>query len=293
MQAIPQHAEVLEKLVAWGEARPKIRALILTSSLARPGGPVDILTDYDLILAVTNPEHFAQNDSWVFDYGIPMVRWGDDSTLLSLTTYFRGVIYADYAKVDYTIWPDALLERIAEQEALPEELDEGYRILLDKDGRTAQWKQPTHKAFIPAKPTAAEYQALIEEFWWSATYVAKSLWRDEMIFARWVLDEEMKVGTLRKLLEWRIEINHNWALRPGVFGRGLKQRIPLQRWTELTDTYVGLERDENWRALFQTMKLFRQVALEVADALGYAYPQAQDEQVHAYLNTIRQLPSER
>src|SRR5438105_4157381 len=30
------------------------------------------------------------------------------------TTYFRGVVYEDGVKVDYTIWPDELLERIGE-----------------------------------------------------------------------------------------------------------------------------------------------------------------------------------
>ncbi len=77
------------------------------------------------------------------------------------------MVYTDTIKIDYTLWPDALLERVAEQAVLPEELDEGYRVLLDKEGRTAHWKRPTHRAFIPARPTAAEYQAVVEEFWWT------------------------------------------------------------------------------------------------------------------------------
>src|SRR5579884_918228 len=137
MEALPGEADVLEKLVAWGSARPSIRAMILTSSRARPGGPVDLLSDYDVILAVTDAERFGQHDDWLSDYGQPMVRWGDQSELFGLTTYFRGVVYEDYVKIDYTVWPDALLERVSAQSALPDGLDVGYRVLLDKDGRTA------------------------------------------------------------------------------------------------------------------------------------------------------------
>jgi aminoglycoside 6-adenylyltransferase len=288
METRPQEAEVLGKLAAWAEAQPAIRAMILTSSRARPGGPVDWLSDYDIILAVTEAERFGWEDAWLSDYGEPMVRWGDESALCGLTTYFRSVIYTDSVKIDYTLWPDALLERVAEQAALSEALDEGYRVLLDKEGRTASWKPPTHRAFIPARPTAAEYLAVVEEFWWTTTYVAKSLWRDELVFARWVLEEDIKNGEMRRLLEWRLEMDHDWSIRPGVCGRGLKRLLPPDIWAELTSTYVGPEIEANWAALFRTTTLFRRIAREVAGALGFIYPQQMDDQVSAHLDAIRQ-----
>jgi aminoglycoside 6-adenylyltransferase len=289
MEAPPPEAEVLGKLTAWAVAQPAIRAMILTSSRARPGGPVDLLSDYDIILAVTGAERFVREDTGLSEYGEPMVRWGDESARFGLPTYFRSVIYTDSVKLDYTFWPDALLERVAEQAALPDELDEGYRVLLDKEGRTANWKQPTHRAFIPARPTAAEYEAVVEEFWWTTTYVAKSLWRDELVFARWVLDEDIKNGELRRMLEWRLEIDHGWSVRPGVNGRGLKRLLPPDVWEELSSTYVGPEIEANWAALFRTTALFRRIAREVADALGFIYPQRMDDQVSAHLGAIRQL----
>src|SRR5262249_16740714 len=141
----------------------------------------------------------------------------------------------------------------------------------------------------PARPTAAEYQATVEEFWWSATYVAKSLWRDEFMFARWVLDEDIKNQTLRRMLEWRMEEDHGWSVRPGVFGPGLKRLLPPDIWEELMATYVGPEIEANWDALFRTTALFRRVAGEVADALGYIYPQSVDDRVSGFLNAVRQL----
>ncbi|HEY6541276.1 MAG TPA: aminoglycoside 6-adenylyltransferase [Ktedonobacteraceae bacterium] len=287
---IPQEQEVVDRLVAWGTAHPLISAMILTSSRTRPDGPVDLLSDYDLILVVSDVGPFAFDDAWYSDYDRPMVRWGDQSEMYGLSTYFRGVVYQNHIKIDYSIWPAELLERISADATLPDQLDVGYRVLLDKEQRTAGWKPPSYQAHIPAKPTQAQYQALVEEFWWSSTYVAKSLWRNELIFARWILDQDLKIETMRRMLEWRIEIDHHWSLKPGVYGRGLEQLLPANTWSEFASTYIALDVEETWVALDRAIVLFRQIASDVGNALGYPYPQQVDDQVSAYLHEIRELP---
>jgi hypothetical protein len=42
----------------------------------------------------------------------------------------------------------------------------------------------------------------------------------------------MKYQLLRKLLEWRIEIDHNWSWKPGATGRGLKKHLPSETWEQ-------------------------------------------------------------
>src|SRR5260370_19693474 len=184
MMNIPQEKEVVDKRVEWGTAHPLIRAMILTSSRTRPDGPVDLLSDYDLILAVSDVGPFAFGDAWISEYGRPMVRWGDQGEMHDLATYFRSAIYQNYVKIDYSIWPVELLERIEASALLPDQLDVGYRVLLDKDQRTPGWKPPSYHAHIPARPTAAYYQAVVEEFSWGTNYVAKSLSRDELVSAK-------------------------------------------------------------------------------------------------------------
>src|SRR5215471_14994721 len=260
MRHIPPEKEVVDKLVAWGTAHPLIRAMILTSSRTRPDGPVDLLSDYDLMLAVSDVGPFAFDDAWISEYGRPMVRWGDQGETYGLATYFRGVFYQNYVRIDYGIWPVEVLERIAASDGLLDELDMGYWVLLDKDQRTAVWKQPSYQAYIPTRPTEAEYQALVEEFWWDTTYVAKSLWRDELVFAKWMLDQDLKLETLRRLLEWRIELDHTWSVKPGVHGRGLKRLLPPDTWLDFARTYVSLDVEETWGALARVIALFRKLA---------------------------------
>lgn len=290
MRTLPSEAEVITKMAALANAHPAIRVLLLTSSRARPGGAVDALSDYDFILAVTGAFCVGWEADWLYYYGEPMVRWGDEGNVLGITTHFRSVIYQDYVKMDFTIWPESLLSGVAASPALPEELDAGYKVVLDKDGATAEWKLPAYNAYIPVRPTQAEYQALVEEFWWVATYVAKGLWRDEVVFARWVLTADLRDGALRRMLEWRIEIDHGWSVRPGVHGRGLKTLLPTSIWSDLADTYTGAGIENDWTALWRTTALFRRIAREVAGDFGYIYPQNVDDRVSAFLGEVESMP---
>jgi aminoglycoside 6-adenylyltransferase len=77
---------------------------------------------------------------------------------------------------------------------------------------------------------------------------------------------------------------------PGKLGRWLERRLPADVWSELEGTYVGPAIEENWAALFRTTALFSRVAKEVADALGYAYPQDVEDGISTQLSAVRRLP---
>jgi aminoglycoside 6-adenylyltransferase len=55
---------------------------------------------------------------------------------------------------------------------------------------------------------------------------------------------------------------------------------------------VGAGTEENWTALFNTIALFRRVALEVGNHLGYTYLDDLDRQVVVYLERVknREIP---
>ncbi len=202
-----------------------------------------------------------------------MASWGHDDVWRGARTAFRGVVYQDGTKIDWSVWPAGTSDTILEQ-GLGENLDVGYRVLLDKDGSTANWPAPTFRAHIPAKPTEAEYVALVEEFWWSATYIAKARARGELFFARFVLDMDLTYGVLRRMLEWLIETERDWDWKPGAYGRGIEHALPKHIADELAAAHDSVER---------TTVLFRRAAHEVGLRLGYTYPQVADDSVSAYL----------
>ena len=124
-------------------------------------------------------------------------------------------------------------------------------------------------------------------FFLEATYVAKYLWRDDMMAAKHVLDHFMKQEHLRPMLEWHVEIDHQWSVKPGPYGRRLKQWLRPNLWAELESTYTGAGLEANWETLFRTMTLMRRVATEVGERLGYVYPQALEQRVVAFLQKVK------
>jgi aminoglycoside 6-adenylyltransferase len=81
------------------------------------------------------------------------------------------------------------------------------------------------------------------------------------------------------MLEWRIELDHGWSVKTGQLGKGLKKYLPPDLWSQLKSSYAGSGIEENWVALFKTIELYRKVAIEVADYLGYKYPHDLDHRV--------------
>lgn len=291
MQHSPQVEATLKRLVAWGSRQDAVRAIVLTSSLTTDKAPVDALTDYDPILAVTDIHPFVDDRAWLEDFGLVLVLYADPiqhEDGLERATYV--VQYEDGLKIDFTLWPVEMLKRVVAAPELPEEFDAGYLVLLDKDGLTEGLQPPTYRAYIPQPPTESEYLTRIELIFHNATYVAKFLWRDDLVAARHVMETGMLQADLLPMLEWHIEIAHGWSVKPGPYGRRLKRWLRPDLWAELEKTYAGPDLDANWDAMFWMIDLFRKVAIEVGAHLGFAYPHELDRRAMAYLQRVRDLP---
>lgn len=282
----------LDHLIAWAEERPAVRAVLLTSSRAVPGAPVDRLSDYDVILFVDDVHPFFADRAWIEDFGPLLVAYWDPlqpapgSALLQVGNVVQ---YRDGLEIDFTVCPVDLLHEWLAAEGLPDELDAGYRVLLDKDGLAARLPAPTYSAYRTTPPDEATYQATINDFYSDPPYVAKSLWRGELLPAKWCLEQDMVHTFLLRMLEWRAALEIGWGARAGWLGKGLRKRLPAALWRDLEETYAGAGIEENWEALLRTMALFGRAAREVGAALGYAYPEALEREVTAYVEWVRHL----
>jgi aminoglycoside 6-adenylyltransferase len=284
--------EVLRRLTLWAERKDSVRAMLLTSSRANVGATVDVLSDYDVVLVVEDVRPFFEDRSWLADFGEVLVAYWDPiypDPNHGIEQTGNVTQYADGLKIDFTLWPVALACRIARAPALPDELDAGYVVLLDKDGLFDAMLPPSYGAYVPDRPDEETYLTVVNDFLSDAPYVAKCLSRDELLPAKWCLDYDMKYVYLLRMLEWRMERDHGWSEPTGKLGKGLKERLPTRIWEELEGTYAGAGIADNWEALFRTMELFRRIATEVAANLGHAYPLDLDRRVTAYVREIRDL----
>ena len=280
----------IESLIRWAEDQPGVRAILLTSSRGNPSAQIDIFSDYDVILALRDIHPFYEARTWLEAFGKVLAVYRDP--LQQYLDFLKGGYVTQYEnglKIDFALWPVENLQRIVANPELPDEFDAGYLVLLDKDHLTDGLKPPTYKAYIPKPPSEIEYLDAIEVFFLEAAYVAKYLWRDDIVAAKHVLDYYMKQEHLRLMLEWRMEIDHEWSVKPGPYGRNLKKWLRPDLWAELEGTYTGADLESNWQAMNNTIALFRKVAIEVGDLLKIPYPLDLDRRVMVYLQNVKRL----
>jgi aminoglycoside 6-adenylyltransferase len=285
-----QEDEVIERLQAWAQEQDPVRAMLLTSTRAVPNAAVDALSDYDVILVVQDIQPFFDDRRWLAAFGRVLVSYWDPvhpDPDYGIEQTGNVIQYEDGLKIDFTLWPVERMRRIAAAPALLAELDAGYAILLDKDGLTEGLPAPGYTAYIPPRPSEDTFQRVVEEFFSDVPYVAKCLLRGELLPAKWALDYDMKHLYLRQMLEWRVECDHDWSVPVGALGKGLQKRLPPALWSRLEESYAGAGIEENWMALFRTIALYRQVACEVAEHLGYTYPHDLDQRVTAFVQKMK------
>jgi aminoglycoside 6-adenylyltransferase len=285
--------QIIQNLVRWGDNHSSVRAMLLTSTRAIPDAQVDLFSDYDVILVVSDITPFYESRTWLEEFGPVLVvyqdllrRYYDSEKFAYITQYEDGL------KIDFTIWPVEILDRIAVAPSLPDDLDIGYVVLFDKDDLTKDLIPATFQAFVPFSPDSKAYHRVIEEFFHETTYVAKLLWRDELMPAKYSLDYVMKLNYLRQMLEWYIGIENKWSFKSGAYGKGLQKLVDPEMWSELESTYAGAGLEENWTALFNSIALFRKVAIKVGDHLGFDYPLEFDGRMMNYLQKVRNLDSQ-
>ena len=90
--------------------------MLLYSSRANPGAPVDRFSDYDLLLAVSDVHRFFDHDHWLEDFGEVLVVFRNP---IGVEFGFEcsGFIthYRDGVKVDFGFYPVDFLTWAARQ----------------------------------------------------------------------------------------------------------------------------------------------------------------------------------
>jgi aminoglycoside 6-adenylyltransferase len=265
----------------------RIRAVILNGSRANPNAPKDLFQDYDIVYLVTDVASFKSDPRWIERFGELVIMQtpddmgekppGDDES------YAYLMQFADGKRIDLTLYPLAGFNEM--------ERDSLSVLLLDKDGMIGPFPPPDESDYLPLPPTAKGYADCCNEFWWVCTYVAKGLWRREITYARYMLDNVMR-KQLMSMLAWHIGIRTQFSRNPGSYGKYFERYLEPELWEMLCDTYADSAYEHTWEALFTMCNLFRITAAGVAAHFGFAYPDGDDKRVMAYLQRVQTLPGD-
>ncbi|MCB9079941.1 MAG: aminoglycoside 6-adenylyltransferase [Anaerolineaceae bacterium] len=273
---------VLVQLTPWAEAQPNIRTILLTGSRAEPSRTPDDLSDYDVEVFVRDTTPFINSGAWLAAFGPIMVRWPlSPGPTFSVDWMTQLVLFEDGVRLDFQIM--ALLPTTSRH------LDSGYRVIVDKDDIAPQLPPPTYATYIITPPTAATFSDRSNAFWWDIVYVAKALHRRELNYARYMLDGTIRFDKLQPLLEWHIGLRHHWTVDTGIYGRWFQRYLDADTWAVYESTFAGADFDDNWRALFAMVELVRSLGTNLAEALGFPYPEETDKRVTAYMRRIEGL----
>jgi len=274
-----QEKEVLEKIQNWANENDSVRTVILTSSRVTPNSYADIFSDYDVELYVKGIQKFM-NDEWLTFFGDIMIRWPlKPKSTFSQEWITRLVLFENEVRIDFQITSKKSID--------PSAYDNGYKVLVDKDRLTENLNKATFSKYVIKKPTKEEYDSLVNDFFWDATYVVKNLWRDEICYAKYILDNIMRFGCLYKMIDWHIAMRHNWSIITNKYGRFFKRYLDPKTWAELQATFSDACIENNWKAFFDMIELFRKLAKNVAKNLGYEYPDKIDQEVTEYFKKVK------
>ena len=276
--------EMLELILSTAQYDERIRAVIMAGSRANPDARRDMFQDFDIAYFVTDVASFTDDHTWINRFGELMIvqmpeRMGNPPPV-SDGRFAYLMQFADGNRIDLTLFPVARVNEFR-RESLS-------LLLLDKDELFETFPSPNESDFLPRRPDARAFSDCCNEFWWVCTYVAKGLWREEIVYAKYMLDRVVR-EQLMKMLTWYVGVKTQFLHGPGKCGKHLRQYLEPELWAMLQKTYSDADSENTWDAALVMCDLFRSAAKSVAENFGFDYPRGDDERVTAHLRHIRSL----
>jgi aminoglycoside 6-adenylyltransferase len=279
--------EMLDLIIDIARTDERIRAVIMNGSRANPNAPRDFFQDFDIVYFVTNVAPFRQSRDWINQFGELMILQTpedmEDPPPSESGGYSFLMQFTDGNRIDLWFWPVARLGEMLN--------DSLSVLLLDKDGLIPPFAPSNESGYLPNPPTAKAFADCCNEFWWVCTYVAKGLWRGEVLYARYMLDHVVR-EQLMKMLVWHIGVKTGYSVNPGKYGKYFQRYLEPELWDILLQTYTDASYEHTWQALFAMGELFRFLAVPIAAHFDFEYPHGEDRRVSAHLEHVRSLPRE-
>lgn len=277
--------EMLDLIIGVARSDERIRAVILNGSRANPKAPRDFFQDFDVVYFVTDLTPFVRNLDWIAQFGELMILQTPEDMGDPPPSRDGGYAYlmqfADGNRIDLGVYPLA---------SIPEKIQDSQTLLLlDKDGIVPPLPPASDADYLPVPPTAKAFADCCNEFWWIAPYVAKGLWREEILYAKHMLDHYQR-DMLMKMLAWHIGLRTGFTASPGKHGKYIQRYLEPELWDLLLQTYSEAGYTQTWDSLFAMCALFRRLAVPLAEHYTFNYPSDDDRRVSAHLQHVRSLP---
>jgi aminoglycoside 6-adenylyltransferase len=278
--------KMLEMILEVAKSDERIRAVGMNGSRTNPNVPKDWFRDYDIVYLVKDMKSFIEDTNWIDVFGERLIMQTPENSVM-FTPELGGrfsylMLFKDGNRIDLILAPI--------EEALTYCKEDSLTILLlDKDNIFPVLSAPSDKDYWVKQPSKDFLADCTNEFWWVSTYVAKGLWRKEILYAQDHLNLMRKM--LIKMLEWKVGIETNFSISIGKSGKYLERYLQKKTWDMLQNTYADGKYESVWSAMFSATSLFEETADFVAKELQFVYPFEEANNVLVFLKHIKSLPA--
>jgi aminoglycoside 6-adenylyltransferase len=276
-QTAAAYQKLEERLVRWAQREDNLRAALVFGSRARDDHVADAWSDLDVLLLARDPERYRSARDWVHQIGRPWVAFLEptpDGNGYELRVLFEGGLDVDFCPDSIDRFWQMLQGDLSPVDA--DLLSRGVRVLVDKENLSGRLAALRLERAGAASPGEAEFLNAVNDFWFHAVWTAKRLRRGEIWRAKHCCDVYLKKLLLR-MLEWHARASRGPHVDTWVGGRFLNEWADPRAIDALPAVFAHYDPDDIWRALLATMALFRWLAVEAAELLGYEYPYLGDD----------------
>lgn len=272
-------------------ADDRIRTVLLSGSRANPDIKPDIFQDFDIVYIVRDIESFLSDHSWTDVFGKRIIMQmpegmtveNDDTESISFSYL---MLFDDGNRIDLTLFPAELYKGNMKPDSLS-------KVLLNKDKKNVLTDLPesNDSDYHIKKPSEKMFSDCCNEFRWVSTYAAKALWRNEIIYAKYILDNPVR-KMFMLMIEWFIGTESNFSVSFGKCGRNVKKFVSPELYKRILETYADSDIENVWRSLFNMSAIFSELAVRTSSSLYFKYDLIEDEKVNRYLKHVHTMTKE-
>lgn len=259
-----------------------VRGAVLNGSRANPDAPTDELSDFDVIYVVRDVALLVEDKSWLEPFGDRLIMQEPDAMdgawPKQSHRYAFLMQFTDGNRIDLT-----LIEKKHYENSKKDSLS---RVLLDKDQNFLDIPHPSESDYLPAPPSQKEFFNCCNEFFWVSLYVAKGLARNQVVYAKAMLEQHVRQEFIR-LLIWYAGILTGFSKNMGNCGKYLDKYLDESTWQAILATYTDHQLESMWPALLAMCDLFDRVAAELSKHFNFPYNHKEYVCVVNYMEMLR------
>ena len=265
MPITERYTDICDKLCEFAKSDNCLRAVIVIGSTTRDDVPSDEYSDLDLIIVTDDAEKWFSGEypDMLGKVGISFI----EPTLGGGRE--RRCIYDKEKDVDFIIFTPRQFIKALEDGVAQWVMNRGYMFLYDSDGYKDLAEKYVEIAVSHTLVSQDEFNNLVNDFYFHNIWACKKLLRGELWSAKMCIDSYLKQRLLKMIEQYEILSSGADVWHDGRF---------IDRWADKTvldglkTAFAHYEEQDCKNALVNTHILFAKLSADVAEKLGYEYP---------------------